>query len=428
MDHADDPRGARWQLPFFTIWTGQSLSLFGSRIAMFALIWWLTATTGSATVLALATLFATLPLVFLGPVAGVLIDRWNRKTVMIVADGLIALLSLWIAILFWTDAIQIWHVYLLMLAREVGGVFHWPAMQTTTALMVPARHLARVNGINQAMYGGLSILGPALGALLLSLTELSNIMLLDVITALTAIVPLLFVAVPQPPRAAMNVKPTSVWADLVAGARYMLGWRGLLLMTTIGMLFKLVQTPIMALLPILVTRHFGGAAGELAGMESAFGIGIVAGGLLLGVWGGFRRRIFTVNLALIVSGLATLVLGLLPASQLAIALGTMLVSGAAMALMDGALTALMQSTIAPEMLGRVWMLFASLVGITSPLGLAIAGPLADAFDAQVWYALAGIVCVGVGVVGYIIPDIARVEEGAVVPADPAGSPVAGAGR
>jgi DHA3 family macrolide efflux protein-like MFS transporter len=404
-------RATRWQLPFFTIWTGQALSLMGSRIAMFALIWWLTATTGSATVLALATLFATLPLVFLGPVAGVLIDRWNRRTVMILADGLIALLSLWIAALFWTGAIQIWHVYLLMLAREIGGVFHWPAMQTTTALMVPQEHLARVNGVNQAMYGGLNILGPAVGALLLSLTTLGNIMLLDVITALLAIVPLFFVPIPQPPIASMDVKPGSVWADLVAGARYLLSWRGLLLMTVLGTLFKLVQTPIMALLPILVTRHFGGAAGELAGMESAFGIGIVAGGLLLGVWGGFRRRIFTVNLGLILAGLMTLALGLLPADQLAIALGVMLISGGASALLDGALSALMQTTIAPEMLGRVWMLFASVVGITSPLGLAIAGPLTDALDPQLWYVLAGVVCMILGVIGYLIPEVAHVEDG-----------------
>lgn len=413
MTQVVDGSRPRWQVPFFTIWTGQSLSLFGSRIAMFGLIWWLTATTGSATVLALATLFATLPLIFLGPVAGVLIDRWNRRVVMLVSDGLIALLSLWIAALFWTGAIQVWHVYVLMLAREIGGVFHWPAMQTTTALMVPQKHLARVNGVNQAMYGGLSILGPALGALLLSVTSLGNIMLLDVITALTAIVPLLFVPVPQPPRAALALKPTSVWADLVAGAHYILSWRGLLLMSTIGTLFKLVQTPIMALLPILVTRHFGGAAGELAGMESAFGIGIVAGGLLLGVWGGFRRRIFTMNMALIVSGLATLLLGLLPADQLGVALGTMLVSGAAMALLDGALTALMQSSVAPEMLGRVWMLFASLIGITSPLGLAIAGPLTDALNPQAWYVLAGVICMGVGAVGYVIPDIANVEKAVV---------------
>ncbi len=413
MTQATEPRAARWQIPFFTIWTGQSLSLFGSRIAMFALIWWLTATTGSATVLALATLFATLPLVFLGPLAGVLIDRWNRRAVMIVSDGLIAILSLGIAVLFWTGAIQVWHVYVLMLAREIGGVFHWPAMQTTTALMVPQQHLARVNGVNQAMYGGLNILGPAVGALLLSVTTLGNIMLLDVFTALLAIVPLLFVAVPQPPRKTSGAAPASVWADLVAGLRYLLGWRGLLLMAVIGTLFKLVQTPIMSLLPILVTQHFGGAAGELAGMESAFGIGVVAGGLLLGVWGGFRRRILTMNMALIVSGLATLLLGLLPASQLGIALGTMLVSGAAMALLDGALTALMQSTVAPEMLGRVWMLFASLIGITSPLGLAIAGPLTDALGPQLWYVLAGVICVGVGAVGYVIPDIINVEKAVV---------------
>ena len=108
---------SRWKAPFFTIWTGQALSLVGSRIAMFALIWWLTDTTGSATVLALATLFAMLPTIVLGPVAGVFVDRWNRKRVMILADGVIALLSLGLAFLFWTGQIQVWHVYVVMLAR-----------------------------------------------------------------------------------------------------------------------------------------------------------------------------------------------------------------------------------------------------------------------------------------------------------------------
>jgi DHA3 family macrolide efflux protein-like MFS transporter len=405
--HAASP--TRWQIPFFTIWTGQALSTLGSRIAMFALIWWLTATTGSATVLALATLFATLPLVFLGPVAGVLIDRWNRRAVMIVSDGLIAILSLWIAVLFWTGAIQVWHVYLLMLAREIGGAFHWPAMQATTSLMVPKQHLARVNGVNQALNGGLNIVGPAVGALLLSVTTLGNIMLLDVITALLAIVPLLFVAVPQPPRAE-QAQGGSLWSELREGARYVLGWRGLLILTGVAMLFKIALTPAFSLLPILVTQHFGGAAGELAGMESAYGIGVIAGGLLLGVWGGFRRRILTTMLGLAIAGLTILLLGLLPAGQLGAALGIILVCGVALALTDGPLFAVLQSTIAPEMQGRVLMLFASLVTLTSPIGLLIAGPITDAIGVQVWYLTAGAMCIAAGIAGFFVPAVKHIED------------------
>lgn len=399
----------RWQIPFFTIWTGQALSFFGSKVAMFGLIWWLTESTGSATVLALATLFAMLPTIVLGPLTGVLVDRWNRRRVMIVADGLIALLSLWIAFLFWTGAIQVWHVYLLMLAREIGGAFHWPAMQATTSLMVPKQHLSRVGGINQALHGGLNIVGPAVGALLLSLTALGNIMLLDVFTALLAIVPLLFVAVPQPPRAE-QAQGGSVWGELREGARYVFGWRGLVILTGVAMLFKIALTPAFSLLPILVTQHFGGAAEELAGMESAYGIGIVAGGLLLGVWGGFRRRIYTTMAGLAIAGLTILLLGLLPSGQFGAALAILLVCGGTLALVDGPLFAVLQSTIAPDMQGRVIMLFVSLVTLTSPLGLLIAGPVTDAVGVQVWYVAAGAMCIAAGIVGFFIPAVRHIED------------------
>ncbi|NIV39165.1 MAG: MFS transporter, partial [Anaerolineae bacterium] len=162
-------RSTKWQIPFFSIWTGQAFSLVGTRVAQFALIWWLTKLTGSATVLATASLAALVPDIVLGPLAGAYVDRWNRRIVMIVADTLIALASLWLAFLFWTGAIEVWHVYVIMVVRSVGGAFHWPAMQASTSLMVPKEHLSRVAGLNQAMKGALNIIGPPLGALLLEL-------------------------------------------------------------------------------------------------------------------------------------------------------------------------------------------------------------------------------------------------------------------
>jgi DHA3 family macrolide efflux protein-like MFS transporter len=403
---------SRWKAPFFTIWTGQAFSLVGSRIAMFALIWWLTDTTGSATVLALATLFAMLPMIVLGPVAGVFVDRWNRKRVMIVADGIIALLSLGLAFLFWTGQIQVWHVYVVMLARELGGIFHWPAMQSSTSLMVPEEHLARVSGINQALNGGVNIVGPAIGALLLAVTSIANVMLLDVTTALLAIVPLFFVFIPQPPAAEASAErgTASLWADLRAGARYLFGWRGLMVLTGVAMLFKIALTPAFSLLPILVTQHFGGAAPELAAVESLSGIGLIVGGLLLGVWGGFKRRILTTMLGVSVIGLALLIVGLLPGNLLSVALALMFVLGAAIALTDGPLFAVLQSTVAPEMQGRVFMLFGSVITLTSPIGLIIAGPVTDAVGVQVWFIAAGIGCLLAGIAGFFIPSVVHVEE------------------
>jgi DHA3 family macrolide efflux protein-like MFS transporter len=156
-------------IPFFTIWAGQAFSLVGSQVVQFALVWWLTQLTGSATVLATASLVALLPEIVLSPIAGAYVDRWNRRIVMIVADGLIALASLWLAYLFWIGATQVWHVYVILAIRAVGGSFHWPAMQASTSLMVPKEQLTRVAGLNQTLKGVLNIACPPLGALLLAI-------------------------------------------------------------------------------------------------------------------------------------------------------------------------------------------------------------------------------------------------------------------
>jgi len=183
----------RWFVPFFTIWIGQQLSQIGSNIAQFTLVWWVTDATGSATVLASATFIALLPGVVLGPMAGVLVDRWNRRIVMIVADGFVALVACWVVYLFWTDTMQVWHIYVVMMARSIGGAFHWPAMTASTSLMVPENQLPRIAGLNEAMQGGVRIVAPPVAAYLLLFLPLHTIMGIDVGTAALAIFPLFFI-------------------------------------------------------------------------------------------------------------------------------------------------------------------------------------------------------------------------------------------
>ncbi|RPI48802.1 MAG: MFS transporter, partial [Chloroflexi bacterium] len=286
----------RWQVPFFAIWTGQAFSMVGSRLVQFALVWWLTRETGSGTILATATLVAILPGVILGPFAGTLVDRWNRRRVMMVADAFVALVSAWLVYLFWSGSLAVWHIYLAMLARAVGEAFHWPAMQASTSLMVPEEHLSRVSGVNQTVQGALNIVAPPLGAIALSLLPLHGVMAIDVGTAALAIVPLLFVAIPQPRRTTgvgTGGRPATVWQDFLAGLRYAWGWPGLVAVLAIGMIINFVVNPGFALMPLLVTQHFGGGALELGWLESAWGVGMLAGALLLSVWGGFRRRVYT---------------------------------------------------------------------------------------------------------------------------------------
>lgn len=411
MESTDSIQADRWKTPFFTIWAGQAVSLMGSGIARFALIWWLTEETGSATVLATTMFFALLPQIVLGPIAGALVDRWSRRRVMIVADAAIALVSLWLAWLFWSGSIAIWHVYLIMLARELGGIFHWPAMQASTSLMVPKEHLARVSGINQAMYGALNIIGPAAGALLLAILPMHSIMFMDVVTASLAIMPLLVIAIPQPPRAARpeGARPSMI-AELREGIRYLFGWRGLVIIVAAAMLFKIALTPAFALLPLLVKEHFGRGAGELAGLEMAAGVGTILGGLLLGVWGGFKRRIATTMLGVTLIGLLMLAFSVLPPALFSAALALMLLIGASAALVDGPLFAVLQGSIAPEIQGRVFMLFGSLVTLTSPVGLLIAGPVTDLAGIQVWYVAAGLLCLLTGIAAFFMPSVMNIEQ------------------
>jgi DHA3 family macrolide efflux protein-like MFS transporter len=405
-------QGERWQIPFFAIWTGQTFSLAGSRVAQFALIWWLTQQTGSATILATATLVGLLPEIVLGPIAGAYVDRWNRRRVMILADALVALASMGLACLFWLGAIEIWHIYAVMVVRAIGGSFHWPAMQASTSLMVPKKHLSRVAGFNQALNGALSIVGPPLGALLLALLPLEGIMLVDVGTAGLAILPLFFVMVPQPPQAesAGDGKKPTLWADIRGGLGYIASWPGLVVLIALAMVIKVALTPAFSLLPLLVSQYFGGDAAQLSLLESLAGVGIIAGGLILSVWGGFRRRIYTVLVGIVGVGLGFIILSLTPTHLFIVALGSILVVGLAIPLVDGPIMAIMQGTVAPEMQGRVFTLMGSLLWLTSPLGLGIAGPVSDLFGLQVWYLVAGLLCVVLGSAGFFVPALIEIEE------------------
>ena len=406
-----EPQGSRWMGPFFSIWTGQAFSLFGSKVAQFALIWWLTQLTGSATVLATATLVGLLPEIVLSPIAGAYVDRWDRRRVMMIADGLIALASLWLAYLFWTDAMQVWHVYVVMAVRAVGSSFHWPAMSSSTSLMVPNKHLTRVAGLNQTLNGALNIVGAPLGALLMGWLPLHGVMLVDVGTALLAIVPLFFVIVPQPQRAEPETaQKSSIWADIRDGLRYIRGWPGLMALIGSAMIVKIALTPAFSLLPLLVSKHFNGGAAQLGLLEAVTGVGILVGGLLLSVWGGFRRKIYTIMMGVLILGLSLLVLGVTPGHMFWVALASMAIAGLMIPLVDGPIMAIMQGNVAPEMQGRVFTLMSSLLWVTSPFSLAVAGPISDGLGLQVWYVVAGLLCGVMGLVGYFLPALRNIEE------------------
>jgi DHA3 family macrolide efflux protein-like MFS transporter len=350
-----------------------------------------------------------LPNVVLGPFIGTLVDRWNRRRIMMIADSIVALTTIALAVLFALDIVEVWQIFAALFIRSLASTFHGNAMSASTSLMVPVEQLTRIQGLNQLLNGGLNVVAAPLGALLLGMLPMQGILSIDVITALFAILPLAFIHVPQPERNAVDAEKTTVWTDFKAGLRYMISWPGLLIigLMTVGINFTII--PAFSLLPLMIKDYFGGSAIHLSWVESAMGAGMIVGGALLGLWGGFSRRILTSMVGLMGMGAGTLILALAPSSAIFLAVGGALLVGFMTPITMGPFFALIQSTVEPDMQARIFSLLSSVgTGIT-PLGLMIAGPIADHVGIQAWFFLGGILCVFMSVAGLFIPAVMSIE-------------------
>ena len=401
-----------WLQNYLPLWLGQTISLLGSGVVQFALVWHLTKTTGSATVLAMATFVALIPGVFLGPFAGALVDRWNRKRIMIYGDLIVALTTLALVIIFALGIIEVWHIYTALFIRSLAGCFQWPAASASTSMMVPDSQMTRIAGVNQAVNGAIGILSPPLGALLISLIPMFGVLMVDIVTAAIAILLLvLFVTVPQPVNAdgASRVSVGSVLEDVRTGFRFAFGWKGLFMVLLGATLINFLFSPGMSLLPLLVTQHFKGDVKELAWLESAFGIGTIVGGVLLGIWGGFKRRMFTMIVGVI--GLATgiLMLGLASPSQYWLAVGAAVWTGFMGPITNGPFFAIIQSKVPHEIQGKVFAVINSMASAASPIGMLLAAPVANNFGIQAWFVVGGVLTTLLGVWMFFYKPIATLD-------------------
>jgi len=412
MENPSQPVPPNWAARFFTVWGGQAFSLFGSALVQFALVWHLTKETGSATVLATATLVAMLPQIVLGPFVGALVDRWNRRLIMIVADGGIAVSTIGLIYLFASGQVQIWHIYVIMMIRSLGQAFHYPAMQASTSLMVPEKHLTRISGANQTLGGAINIVAPPTGALLLEILPMQGVLSIDIATALLAILPLAFISIPQPVRTdetGNEQAQVGFMQDVREGLRYVASWPGLLAILIMATMINFLLTPTGSLMPLLVTKHFGLGALEFGLMDSAWGFGVILGGLVLSAWGGFKRKVATSMMGIIGIGLGITIVGLAPVNMYWLAISGMAFSGIMNPITNGPLFALVQSTVKPDMQGRVMSLIISAASAMTPLSLMVAGPISDAIGIRTWFWFGGVVCLLMGIGAFFVPAIMNVE-------------------
>jgi DHA3 family macrolide efflux protein-like MFS transporter len=279
--------------------------------------------------------------------------------------------------------------------------------------MVPEKHLARIAGANQTLGGLITIFAPPLGALLLELFSTQSVLLIDIVTASLAILILLFISIPQPQRqitqADGTTEKTSYLHDLTEGFIYVIRWKGLSGLILLAMVLNFLLVPSSSFLPLIITKIFNGGATELGWSESLFGVGIIVGGITLGIWGGFKRRIVTSFCGIIGIGVGIAVTGLVPANMFALFLAAALLTGFAQVFANGPLMAIMQAAVAPEMQGRVFSLLGAGATAMMPLSLLIAGPLSDRLGIRFWYIFGGTVCILMTIAATFIPAIMNIE-------------------
>ncbi len=359
--------------------------------------------------LALVSIAALLPQVLVSPFAGSLVDRWNRRKVMAVADSITACSIGVLAYIYLLGVVEIWQILMIMITGAIADSFHFPAMASTTTLMVPRKHLGRVGGMNQALSGIAGIMAPPLGALLLAFLPMASILAIDVVTASIAVAIVLSLSIPQPVQSAQT-RSAGVLSNMVDGFRYIVGWRPIAVIVFMAMIVNLLTAPAFSLLPILVSGHFMGDAAAYAVLQSVLSVGLVLGGLLLGAWGGGRRRMVSGLLALVMAGIGMLAIGLVPSNGFLLALLLFFLVGFAIPIMNGSMSAVLQSAVPPDIQGRVFSILTSLSGAMIPVGLSVAGPLADLYGVPAWFLAAGLTTIVMSIAALSVRSVRDVEE------------------
>ncbi len=359
---------------FIIIWFGQLVSTIGSYMTEFALTLWAWEVTGSATALALIGFFSQLPRIPITLVAGLIVDRFNRKQLMMLGDSIAALATVGVSILYLSDSLQIWHLYLVAILNGGFGQLQSLAYQTSISTLVPPSQLTRANSMNASVHYGSVILGPSLGGVLYPRIGLLGLVVIDLITFGMAIATLLPRSIPQPQQKA-RAELETLFTKLTFGFRLVWQQSGLRALLLISALFWFFHDFGGALYDPMILARTNGSAQALASTAAAAGIGGVTGAILLSIWGGPKRRVTGMLAGFIGAGLSKTVFGLGRSPQLWVP--AQFCSSLNFPLLGSSETALWMTQITPEQQGRVFAANALVLQVVSAIATILAGPLAD---------------------------------------------------
>lgn len=404
-----------WKRKFVLLWVGQAVSILTSMISQYALIWYLTYSTGSAAVLSVATIAAMLPQGLLSPFTGAFADRFDRRVIMMAADGAIGLVSLGLVAAAADGSLTTAAILLALALRSVGSAFHTPCIQAVTPLLAPPEALTRCAGWSQGIQTVSMLLSPALAALLYEQAPLAWVIALDTLGAVFAILGVLLARLPVL-RVGDAGQKLRVWADTVEGFRVLKSKRWLWELCLICALFSVVFMPVSALYPLMSIDYFQAGTQGAALVETIWSVGMLLGSVVLGFWGGTRNKVYTMLGSVLFLGVTLVLTGLLPPSGFtAFAVLTMLM-GLSAPFFNSIFTALIQEKVEGEYLGRVLGLTGAIMTLASPLGLAASALFSGRTGLSVWFLLAGIGTLACGALAFALPSIRHCD-------DPAGPPV-----
>jgi DHA3 family macrolide efflux protein-like MFS transporter len=389
-----------WKKTFFKIYIGQAFSLLSSSAVQFSIIWWITMETGSALSLTIASVVGLLPQAVIGLFAGVWIDRFDRKKIMIIADVAVAVSSFLLGLLFFLGIESIIYVYVVLFIRALGETFHKPALQTLIPQLVPPSELTKAGGLGQMINSACSMAGPMLGALLMSLSTLQYVMLIDVFGAAIAVTILSFTKIPK---ATINHRDkTSFIHDLKQGVDAFRSNKALLRLSIPMLISTIIFVPIGTLLPLMVKGYFNGSAWHNGIVQTLFSIGMLAAAMLIGITGGFKKQFFMISISTGLLGICAIIGGILPAHLFWVFCLVVFVMGTTGMGFNIPFTSYIQRTVPAENLGKVISLVTSVMSFAAPVGMFIAGPISDIIGVNNWMIFAGIVMIIVSLLTHFL--------------------------
>lgn len=401
---ADDTAGKpNWRRHATIFLGGQTVSLFGSMLVQYAIMWHLTLETKSGAVLALATVFGFLPQAVVSIFGGVWADRLNRKLLIIAADASIAVTTLALALLMLAGSDDLWLIYAALAIRSIGAGIQMPAVTSLLPQLVPTSKLMRVNGINGSIQSGMTLLAPAVAAAVYASSSIVAIFFVDVVTAVIGIGLLALIPVTKVVRTDLaEGEKVGYFDDLVGGLRYLRGhafvrW----VLGLYAVVFLLIVAP-SYLTPLMVVRTFGEEVWKLTANELAFSFGMILGGVLLATWGGFKNRIAMIVGSTFVFGGLSIGLGL--STNMWVFFAFMFLVGLAVPFFSTTSMTVLQETVEPDRQGRVFGFVGIVMAVSMPLGMLVFGPLADRFSVESLLVASGALMFVVVAVAVLVPS------------------------